>query len=132
MRELDTYTEVLKVKRVFRHLEGLPIPLPFPATTTALITLVLLEVVMFKWVPYGNPLVKYVVIPLGAAAGISYYEPEGITLYQQGYRQIRRWLKPRRRIVNRPVALNGVRKEYPHMTYIHQDRRGEAHDLSSK
>ena len=121
MRELDTYTEVLKVKRLFRHLEGIPIPLPFPATTTALITLILLEVVMFKWVPYGNPLIKYVIIPLGTASFISYYEPEGINLFQQAYRQVRRRLRPRRRVVNRAVSLKGMRKQYPHMTYIHRN-----------
>ncbi|GGA57951.1 hypothetical protein GCM10007416_33940 [Kroppenstedtia guangzhouensis] len=121
MRELDTYTEVLKVKRLFRHLEGIPIPLPFPATTTALVAGILLEVVMFKWVPYGNPLIKYVIIPLGTASFISYYEPEGINLFQQAYRQVRRRLRPRRRVVNRAVSLKGMRKQYPHMTYIHRN-----------
>lgn len=132
MRELDTYTEVLKVKRLFRHLEGIPIPLPFPATTTALITFALLEVIMFKWVPAGYPLVKYVIIPVGAAGAISYYEPEGINPFQQAYRQVRRWLKPRRRVVNRAVPLKGIRKQYPHMTIIHRNRKEEEYDPSTR
>ncbi|PTM52714.1 TcpE family conjugal transfer membrane protein [Desmospora activa] len=127
MRELDTYTSTLKTKKMIHHLERIPIP--FPLTIAGLVVLVLLEIIMFKWVPFGNPLVKYIVIPVGICIWISYHEPEGINIFQQIYRKIRRWFKPRRRKVNRSIPLRGVRKEYPQMTYIHLDRR-EEHDPS--
>lgn len=121
MKLLDMYSEVTKAKRMIRHIERLP--LPFPMTYGAMATAIVLEVIMFKWVPFGNPLVKYIIIPLGSAAFISHFEPEGINLFQQVFRRLRKRFRPKKRVVNTPVAIKGTQKVYQQITYLHLERR---------
>lgn len=115
------YVKVTKMKKLFRHFEKIPIPLPFPATATGLIMGVLSFVVMINW-GVNIPLAAYVALPLLIAGAISYYEPEEINIFQMALAYARRWIRPKRRIVNRSVARIGTRKEYKEMTYIREWR----------
>lgn len=121
MKTLDMYTKVTKMKKLFRHFEKIPIPLPFPATATGLTMGVLTLLVMVNW-GKNIPFPAYAALPLLVAGAISYYEPEEINIFQMALAYARRWVRPKRRIINRSVARIGTRKEYREMTYIREWR----------
>jgi hypothetical protein len=120
---LEMYTEVTRMKQVFRHVEGIPIPLPVPPTLTGISVAIGWEIVMFKWVPWGDPLLKYLFVPFVLASFISYFEPDNINPFQWLYAHIRKQIRPIRRIGNRAVPRIGYRKEYRQQTIIRSERR---------
>ncbi len=119
---LEMYTEISRLKQVIRHFEGVPIPLPIPITLSSVVIAVIWELVSFYWIPFGDPVTKYVIIPLLLIVLVSYFEPENIHPMQWVYAYIRRWIRPFRRVVNRAVPHKRFWREYRQQTYIHYNR----------
>ena len=121
---MDMYAEVGRLKQVFRHFEGIPIPLPVPATITGIASAIIWEIVAFKWIPWGDPFTKYLIIPIILATLISYLEPEQVSPIAWVYAYIRKGIRPTRRVVNRPIPRVGHIKEYKQYTIIRKSKEG--------
>jgi hypothetical protein len=117
---LPMYNRAARRKQLIRHITGIPFEFPVPLTFTGFSLLIIIPFLMYKWVPAGDPLFKYVVAPFAAATIVSYLEPESISPWQWAYAHIRKRLRPARRVVNRPVPRKGWVKEYIYQTYVHQ------------
>lgn len=109
---LPMYTEITRLKQVFRHIEGVPIPLPVPVTVSGIMTGIMWIVLVAKWIPWVDPLTKYVFFPIILVCVISYFEPEGMSPFSWIYAKIRSFIRPQRRIINRSVPQIGYLKEY--------------------
>lgn len=109
---LPMYTEVNRLKHVFRHFEGIPIPLPVAVTISGLVAGICWIVLSLKWIPSGDPLIKYVVIPIVLTTVISYFEPENVSMGGWIYAQLRHVFRPSRRVINGSVLPIGYWKEY--------------------
>lgn len=114
-RLLDTYRNVNKLKQLFRHMEGIPL-LPFPATITGVVVgFILFLILLFQPIYW----ILKIVIPVTVIAFLSRQEVDGAGPAQKLYAQIRAFIKPNHRIVNREVdAEEGRSKPTPTVTTV--------------
>ncbi len=100
--QLDMYTDVNRLKQVFRQIEGFRIP--FPATITGVTVGVLVGVVLFRYAPaFPYHYAVKLFVPLLVAGIISNYEPNHMPPLLALYVRITSYLEPDHRVVNRPV-----------------------------
>jgi hypothetical protein len=118
------YTDVNRLKQVFRHIEGISIPLPIPITITA-ICVGVLSILLALLIPWGEPLTKYVFMPLVLMCVVSYIEPDQVSPIAWVYGHIRRWIKPRRRVMNRAVPSLGYGRIFVQYSVIRKGKKEE-------
>lgn len=123
---LDMYTEVNRLKQTFRHIEGIPIPLPVPLTISGMLAGVL-YVLLALQVPWGEPITKYLLLPLMIVCMVSYIEPDHMSSLAWIYAYLRRIVRPNRRVLNRAVPPLGYQQEYRQPTIIRKQERRNKH-----
>ncbi|SHF23344.1 hypothetical protein SAMN05444392_11162 [Seinonella peptonophila] len=121
---LSLYTEVNRLKQTFRHIEGIPIPLPVPITLSGIVVGVL-YILLALQVPWGDPITKYFFLPLVIVCVVSYVEPDYMNPLSWLYTHIRCMIRPNRRVINRSVPPIGYQKEYRQPTIIRKKAKEE-------
>lgn len=120
---VDMYTEVTRLKQVFRHIQGIPIPFPIPITLSSLMGGVVWILAMLH-VPGGDPFMKFLFTPMILVSVLSYLEPDQVSPWGWMYAYIRKWVRPRKRVINRSVPPIGYQIEYRQYSIVRKNRKG--------